>query len=161
MPKRRSKYTPNKRRDKQTIAAMDKALMVAAQRLYERVEEEFLSRGGGFKHGFYAKGATLDGLQIGAPSREGGSIGSAARTIGGKRAIRVFTDAERDGRPYPLFWEVGHENYVTGNTEKEPVFSVVLEESRNDIIDSIISARPFGTRRSAGAIGAGGIEVSI
>lgn len=140
------------------IQAVDTALYAAAEVLRDRVIDEFGSRGGGYKHGLYATGEASD-IKIGAPSRDGGSMQSMARTIRGKRRIRVYTDAVNEqGRPYPYFWEVGHTNVKSGQWEQAPIFGVVMAESAALIKDAMIATRSFGRGQTA-AFGPGGIEL--
>lgn len=99
-------------------------LRAAARVQQAALEAEFASRGYGYIHGLYATGEASN-IQI-----------SDINTQSGELKIQVYTDAERDGRPYPFFWEFGHQNKFTGQTEHQPIFQPVLEETAQQATDA-------------------------
>lgn len=113
----RSSYRPSGHRVPELRAAYAAGLRAAARVQQAALEAEFASRGFGYIHGLYATGEASN-IQI-----------SDIQTKSGQLKIQVYTAAERDGRPYPYFWEFGHNNRFTGQPERQPIFQPVLEET--------------------------------
>jgi hypothetical protein len=89
-------YTPNKRRSRELLNVMDSALYGGAEAVLMAIDSEFASRNEGFIDGEYATGYAANSNEVTAPF-----------TKRGLRRIRVQNTANREGRPYPVFWEVG------------------------------------------------------
>jgi hypothetical protein len=146
--RRRGKYTRNPRRSREILAAIDAGVLAAAERYREAVLEYWdsvapMSDNGalGYISGEYAMGPASD-LKI-----------TEVRTSRGKRVADVYSDAERDGHPYPVYWELGHDNYFTKNHEVMPIFGPALMFYRSDIVGAMgrqIAARFYtGERKGA------------
>lgn len=82
----------------------------------------------------------------------------------GKRQADVYSAANRDGVPYPAYWELGHDNQITGKYEQVEIWRPALEQHADQVggvIKRQIMAfaktednRPISTQRT------GGIKVS-
>jgi hypothetical protein len=108
-------YRPSGYRVPQLSKAYDAGLRAAARVQQAALVAEFASRGYGYLNGDYATGRASF-IQV-------GEILAGS----GVRRIQVYTDANRNGRPYPFFWEFGHNNPFTKRPEHQPIFQPVLE----------------------------------
>ena len=136
----RSTYRPSGYRVPELRAAYTAGLRAAARVQQEALQAEFASRGFGYIHGLYATGDASN-IKIGD-----------VRTKSGELKIQVYTEAERDGRPYPYFWEFGHQNRFTGQPEHQPIFQPVLEETAQAATDAgfkAFSVKARTTKRSS------------
>jgi hypothetical protein len=142
MAKRRSSYTPNKRRSRELIGSIDAAVYEAAQMLKESVLDHWQMLPGypGYTTGNFETGEAVK-IQI-----------DAIRTVRGKRSTSVYSPASRldnDGEehPYPVYWELGHLNMWTVKWEEQPIFRPALEAAFPEIrnaVARIIGGSPFG-----------------
>lgn len=137
--RRKGKYTPNSRRSRQILSAIDAGVLQAADRYREAVLEYWdsqVSMGDngalGYVHSEYAEGPASD-LKI-----------SPVRTSRGRRVADVYSDAERDGHPYPVYWELGHENVWTQQWEEMPIFGPALMFYNQQIVGAM--ARQIAAR---------------
>jgi hypothetical protein len=128
---------------RQFLKSVDRGMVAAAELLQEAVIDKFESRDLGYIHGEYATGAAAD-VQIGAPY-----------TRQGIRRIRVFTAAERDGRPYPFFWEFGHLKM-----EPRPFFRDSMEEVASRVAPLMARQITAGSRQVGARTTAGQIELA-
>jgi hypothetical protein len=147
MAKRRKTGAYNNQRwYREFLKSVDQGMIAAAEILRAAVVDKFVpgeSGELGYIHGDYATGAASD-VQIGAPyTREG------------IRRIRVFTNAERDGRPYPFFWEFGHLDMAP-----RPFFRDSMEEVASRVAPLMARQITAGSRQVGARTTAGQIELA-
>jgi hypothetical protein len=117
-------------------AACQAAVAAAGEVQQFDITSRFAAHGDGYKSGEYATGEASD-IQV-APT-----TGESA----GTHAVFVFTAANRDGRPYPMFWEKGHENKWTGKEEPPvPYFMDTFESTKQLATEAAAQAFVAATR---------------
>jgi hypothetical protein len=131
--RRKGKYTKNPRRDREIIAAIDAGVMAAAEKYREEVIEYWISEVGFGVNGHL--GYTPEGMSATGTASDI-KIGPIERRKG-KRVADVYSPGERDGEPYPAFWELGHNNKFTNQKEEQPIFGPALFFGRDNMIDAM------------------------
>jgi hypothetical protein len=128
--RRKGKYTPNPRRSREILAAIDAGVMAAAERYQKAVIDYWVLEVGYGENG--ELGYTAEGrYATGAASNVEVSTVVTRR---GKRVADVYSAANRSGEPYPVFWELGHNNEVTMGWEEQPIFGPALLYYQDDIV---------------------------
>ena len=134
----RSAFKPNPGLLRQYRAAVDSALVSGALVVMDEIDREFESRNDGFQHGWYASDP---------PNARLGVRVDRVRTRDGVRRIQVVNDANRDGHPYPLYWELGHVNLFTSAYEEAPVMLPAMERAAGRVRSAMIRQLQRGVKR--------------
>lgn len=150
--RRKGKYTPNPRRSREVVAAIDAGLLAAAERYKQAVIDYWIDTVGFGVNG--ELGYTEEGQY--AEGKASDVVASAIVRRGGKREVDVYSAAvSKRGEPYPVFWELGHQNEFTGQWEEQPIFGPALLYYQDDIVGVMarrIRASFSGQRRNSQGI---------
>ena len=110
----------------QLAAAIDAGL-VAAATTYQAEMKKVLAPG--YTSGAFVTGNLVNSIFTDGPVDENGV-----------RVIRVACSATRNGAPYPLYWELGHQNLFTRKFEREPRWVPTLMEQIPVLQDRFVQA---------------------
>ena len=145
----RSSYRPNSRRSREVLKAVDAGVIAGAEAMANAVLEYWIANAAfpGYTTGDYAKGNAAD-IQV-----------SPVYTKRGKRQADVYSAANRDGEPYPAYWELGHNNLFTGNPEERVEIWRPALEQHADRVGNVM-ARQIGQYAQKSTQRTGGIKVS-
>lgn len=143
-----SRYKANPRRSKQVLRSIDEGVIAGAQAMADAVLEYWIAHAPfpGYTSGEFAKGNAAD-LQI-----------TPVYTKRGKRQADVYSAANRDGEPYPAYWELGHDNVITGKHERVEIFRPALEQNAGVV--GQLMARQIKQFASQSTQKTGGIKVT-
>lgn len=144
----RSEYRSNKRRSRATLDAIDAGVIAGAEAMANAILEYWIANAAfpGYTSGDFAKGNAAD-IQI-----------TPVYTKRGKRQADIYSAANRDGEPYPAYWELGHENVVTGKYERVEIWRPAMEQYADQIGN--VMARQIGAYAGRPTQKTGGIKVS-
>lgn len=144
----RSEYRPNNRRSRAMLQAIDAGVLAGAEAMANAVLEYWIANAAfpGYTSGDFAKGNAAN-IEI-----------TPVYTKRGKRQADVYSAANRDGEPYPAYWEFGHDNKITGNYEKFEIWRPALEQYADQV--GGVMARQIGKFAKKSTQRTGGIKVS-
>jgi hypothetical protein len=146
---KKNQYKPNKRRSREVLGIMDAALNGGADALLMAIHEEFASRSYGYTTGDFETETAVKSNEVTLPY-----------TKRGRRRILVQNVANRDNRPYPVFWEFGWQGR-NGQFNISPLYEPAMMRAMPAVLPSAVRQIQRGRTDVGTLTTRGAIEVSI